>query len=279
MSTKKAVPPKKLAPSPPKKKKEKQVVLYDYQATDMTDNEWLQQLGKAVDCGLRGELTTPDYTQHTKVGDIGIEVVAGIAAHLPTNLDAPNAIRRAYQLLTFASAGRRGEVSLSGYEEGIQRLLNTQAAIAEMVGEKKKLLSNLFQKLPSDAVTAPLDKVLSNLLPNHTDEHKLMKFMRWMEIYIPWMRGDEQNLALCEADSLIAKWRIEGVPKDVYLKAREEIAIFLRYEKHCKDSENGKAGQAAKKAKQEQVKKKTDGRNKSKHHGIVGKGRLEVFEE
>jgi len=242
-----------------KTKQQKQCVIHISPEIPVSDST--QQIIKAVNSGLQVELKAPDFTQHTKVGDIGIEVVASIAAHFPLEIDAPAAIRRAYQLLKFASAGRRGEVSLSGYEEGIQSLLDTHQSIAGIVEWQKSLPPDLFQALPSDVTTAQLDDVLANLMPRHAVTARLPLFKRWLTVAFLGTDEDDDLDKLChEAEVLIAQWRKEGVPEVIYLRAREEIQAFLRHDKHLKLSRNGKAGAAAKKSKQGRVKKKTDKR-------------------
>jgi len=211
---------------------------------------------------------TPHFTQHTPVGEIGIEVVAGIAAHFPLEMDPPDAIRRTYQLLEYASAGRHGEVSLHGYEAGIKLLLEAQEIIAGSAEAQKNLPRDLFQGQPSKVVTAPLDDVLANLMPRHGIRDRLPLFTRWV-IDCEIGHGEDEPLEdlMSEAKGLIDHWRKNGVPESTYLMAREQFRAFLIVDKHFKHVEDGKAGAEAKKGKQGRVKKKTDKRTGSRLPG------------
>jgi len=243
MSTKKVTPPRKPAPSP---KKKQQVAPHP----------------------IPRSAITPHCTQHTKVGDIGIEVVATIAAHLPPEIDAPDAVRRAYQILEYASAGRHGEVSLQGYEAGIQQLLEAQGTISKIVEWQEGLPRDLFQQLPGEVVTAPLDDVLANLMPRHETKYRLPLFMRWV-VDCEIGHGEDESIKdlMPEAERLVAPWKTTGVPESTYLMARDQFGDFLRRMQHEKHSRNGTAGAEAKKGKQGQVKKKTDKRTGSRLPG------------
>ena len=212
---------------------------------------------------------TPDFTQHTPVGEIGIEVVAGIAAHFPIEMDPPDAIRRAYLLLQYASAGRRGEVVLDGYEAGIRSLIESQESTASLVEAIKSLPPDLFQELPPDVKTAPLNEVLANLMPRHRIEHRLQLFTKWVMWSIS-RHGETKDASagMSEADTRIARMRDNGVPERIYLTARNQIHDFLHNEKSERLARAGKAGAEAKKrGKQGRVTKKTDKRTGSRLPG------------
>jgi hypothetical protein len=216
---------------------------------------------------------TPHLTQHTPVGEIGIEVVAGIAAHFPIEMDPPDAIRRAYQLLEYASAGRRGELSpdmhrdmdgdrISGYEAGISRLKAHQMGFAVMVEMmKRRLPPDLLLTLSDEVEAVPLDAVLRNLMPRHEIKDRLPTFTRWV-IDCEIGHGDDEPFEslITEAEGLIDQWRKTGVPQSTYKMARLQFRGFLQELRHQKHVANGTAGAEAKKAKQGRAKKPTDKR-------------------
>jgi hypothetical protein len=167
-----------------------------------------------------------------------------------------------------------------------------------MVEWQGSLPRDLFQGLPGDIVTVPLDDVLANLMPPYEMKDRLPYFEEWL-IYWGIVREDELEedhrhhdptaiegivgaIAKGEAseddfnpearrniaEGLISQWRKEGVPERIYLKARYSIKNFLMVKKRLKHVADGTAGAEAKKrGKQGRVTKKTDKRTGSRLPG------------
>lgn len=189
--------------------------------------------------------------RHLELAKVSIVEVATIAAHLPPETPASDAVKRAYELLEWAAAAREGldaDEFMPSAEWGIYR--------EQLHLEEEKKADELQAKaLPSNRVNGviqphPFDAVLATLMGKVKKVDRLPRF-KW------WMMEKTNQTTNEQAAHWVAEWRKSGVPDEIYRLAHRTFDAWWKKRERERLSKQGKA---PKKGKQGRVKSKTDKR-------------------
>jgi hypothetical protein len=211
--------------------------------------------GKEVESsedGSRRSLPPPEVTRFPELAEVPITEVASIAAHLPPETPAIDAVRRAYELLEWAAAAKHGLQNhhWRGIELGLKQEVAYREAIEKEKAENQRKGTPLGRRMIMGVMQPhPFEAVLANIMGRIPKEDRLPRFKWWIM--------DGHQITNEEAADLIEKWRREGVPDQVYQSA------WVTFDKWWRDRERmrlSKQGKAPKKGKQGRVKSKTDKR-------------------
>jgi len=152
-------------------------------------------------------------TRHEWLAKISIMEVASIAAHLPTKTPAIDAVRRAYELLEWAAAGKEGFDH--EYDPCAERGLLHELSCLEY--EKKRnekragALKGIWQN--EGYLPYPREDVLKNLMGPYPKVDRLPRFTWWLM--------DLWNISEKKATRFLEAWSTDGVPDDIYRRALE----------------------------------------------------------
>jgi hypothetical protein len=193
-----------------------------------------------------------------ELAKVSIIDVAKIAAHLPPETPAVDAVRRAYELLEWAAAGREGfdemEYFLPEAESGLY------AEVKYHLDRKKEdeLRSKSLMRVPINPKRSfegfrphPFDAVLANLMKPVKKVDRLPRFKWWLMASAPKIMTPDNAVRRIE------EWRKDGVPDSVYQLALRSFDDW--WEKREKERLSNQ-GKKPKKGKQGRVKTEDDGR-------------------
>lgn len=192
--------------------------------------------------------------RHLELAKVSIVEVATIAAHLPPETPACDAVKRAYELLEWAAAAREG------FDDDFQPTAEWGIYREQLYLEKEKASDELQAKaLPRKRVDGvfqphPFDAVLANLMGKVKKVDRLPRF-KW------WMMEKTNQTTNEQAAHWVAKWRKSGVPDEIYRLAHRTFDAWWRDRERKRLSKQGKA---PKKGKQGRVKSKTDKRTEAR---------------
>lgn len=189
---------------------------------------------------------------------VSIIDVAKIAAHLPPEIPAIDAIRRAYELLEWAAAASEGFDNDNNWSDTAEGGLHAELLHLEKEKAEAEFRRKSLKRVPINPQRSidgfrphPFDAVLANLMGPVKKVERLPRFKWWLMATAP------KIMSLDNAVRRIEDWRKDGVPDGVYQLALRSFDDWWKAREKERLSNQGKK---PKKGKQGRVKSKDDRR-------------------
>lgn len=208
---------------------------------------------------------------------IPIECVASIAASM--NPVSPHeAIKRAYELLDIAAHVQEQLKDRKNHEEAIAEHLWTVTNVP---------LQNLGKEMPPDiskigkhenSQMLPLKEILDSFWTTGASGEAGIKKASEKEVRIRRWLQDKFNYDVATAIDEVEKFKINGVPKDLYLNMRFHIRGWWIERFRLDNGERGANGGKASSAKKQQQEKSQRGSVKSNEDRRLGSKQLDLKE-
>ena len=220
--------------------------------------------GRPVD----GFALTRHTTCRDELASIPIDRVASIAASM-TSLSSHEAVRRAYELLDIAAYVNSRLKDGMDHEEAIASHLNAvmQPPLKDLGDNMPPDISKIgkYEKCH----TLPLKEILDSFwvagasgeLGIKSAAEKEMRIRRWLQ--------DKFNYDVATAIDEVKKFKINGVPKELYLNMRFHIRWWWRERVRLDNAESGANGGKATASKRGRVTSDKDERLGSKQTSLI----------